>query len=244
MSFTINKSDYNIITKLNKPMLDLSFSNGLLYGEGLLGFKKVECNFNQHYFFKDNGADILAVAHLDTVQSGYWYYVKNNVLYSPVTDDRMGVYTLLHLLPSLGINFDVLLTIDEEHLNSSAQFFHTEKQYNWMFAFDRRGDDAVLYSYHNDKLENELRQNGFHIGFGSYSDIVELDDLDCCGINFGTAYFNYHFINGYVDLRMLMKQALKFRNFYNANHNTYFKSTPQRFNVDMYYHPMYEQKRF
>lgn len=225
MSFTINKQDLQTITRLKKNELDIAFNKALLKGEGLDDdFKKVNCNYSQHYFFKDNNSNVLAVAHLDTVQPDDWYYIQNNILYSPVTDDRMGVYVLLYMLPRLGVNVDILLTIGEESLNSSAQFFYTEKQYNWMFSFDRKGEDVVTYSYHNEKFENALLKNGFRFGLGSYSDIVELEQLDCCGVNIGTGFFNYHDLDGYVDLKMLMRQVLRFRNFYNENNSTFFKS--------------------
>jgi hypothetical protein len=103
------------------------------------------------YFYKDNGSNTLAVAHLDTVQKRGWCELTqlshDTLVFSPKLDDRLGAYVILELLPKLGINVDVLLTTDEESSNSTAMEFKTQKQYNWMVEFDRAGRDAVLYQY-------------------------------------------------------------------------------------------------
>ncbi|MCP6726064.1 hypothetical protein NL526_28810, partial [Klebsiella pneumoniae] len=65
-------------------------------------------------------------------------------------DDRLGLYYIMEILPSLGINVDVLLTTDEEIGQSSASEFKKAegKQYNWMFMFDRHGyGNVVMYQY-------------------------------------------------------------------------------------------------
>ncbi|GAF93879.1 unnamed protein product, partial [marine sediment metagenome] len=94
--------------------------------------------------FIDNGGDILGVAHSDNYGTDYGgnnthFNIIENRIYNASLDDRAGVYILLDLLPKLNIKCDVLITIDEEIGASSAQLFETEKEYNWMFEFDRTG---------------------------------------------------------------------------------------------------------
>lgn len=222
--FIIQKNKIEYITKLNKNILDICFSNNILNGVGLEEFKKVNCNFNQYYYFKNNNSNILGIAHLDTIQQDEWYFVNNNYLYSPLVDDRMGVYSLLYLLPKLGCNFDILLTTDEEYCNSSAQFFHTDKQYNWMFQFDRMGNDVVTYDYYNKDIYKTFDELNIKTNLGIYSDICELEHLNCFGMNFGTGYYNNHNIDAYVDLKMFMKQILKFVKIYNQYKDIYLNT--------------------
>ena len=82
--------------------------------------------------FQDNGADILAVAHLDTVSTHKQRkraprFIGPKV-YTPQLDDRLGVYAILHMLPKHNIRCDVLLTDGEESCASTARFFETEKR--------------------------------------------------------------------------------------------------------------------
>jgi len=108
---------------------------------------------NRKFYFMDNEADILAVAHLDTVQQTVKFSMdkKNGLIHSPQLDDRLGAYIILeHLLRDM--NYDVLLTIDEEKGRSTARSFNNGKKYNWMFSFDRRGTDAVMYQYESPEM--------------------------------------------------------------------------------------------
>jgi hypothetical protein len=41
-------------------------------------------------------------------------------------------------------------------------------------------------------MQTALEENGFVKGFGSYSDIFELDHLDCSKINLGIGIYNSH----------------------------------------------------
>ena len=45
------------------------------------------------------------------------------MVHSGALDDRLGAYIILDLLPKLGINVDVLLTVGEEQGRSTANFF-------------------------------------------------------------------------------------------------------------------------
>jgi hypothetical protein len=66
-----------------------------------------------HLIHIDRGCKILGVAHLDTVLSAT-PHLENSLVMTPTLDDRLGVWVLLHLLPSLGFNdYDILLTDNE-----------------------------------------------------------------------------------------------------------------------------------
>lgn len=183
-----------------------------------MGFKRFKTANNRFYWFKDNGSDILAVAHLDSVKKPSHFSIVNMTsqtrVFSPVLDDRLGAYIITHILPSAGVKFDILLTTDEEIGGSTASYFTTVKKYNWMFQFDRSGNDVVMYDYEDDKSVKILEDLGWHVGYGSYSDICNLDHLGCKGFNFGTAYYDYHSDNAYAILDDLLVNLQKFYAFY------------------------------
>jgi hypothetical protein len=144
---------------------------------------------------------------------------KDTKVYNMQLDDRLGVYTMLDLLPKLGINFDLLLTEGEETGQSTAQHF-TNNKYNWIFSFDRQKDDVVLYDYQDAKInswEQALKDSEFRIGLGSFSDIAFMEDLGIKGVNIGTGYVNEHSRNCYASMKMLTSQIEKFKNFYDKN---------------------------
>ena len=140
----------------------------------------------------DNGSNVLAVAHLDWVSYAPPCYTHDGIFRCPQLDDRLGAWIILDLLPHLGIVTDILLTDSEEVGRSTAQYFQTSKQYNWMFEVDRRGTDAVTYQYADAALEDRLIACGWEIGNGSFSDISYLEHLGCRGINFGAGYHREH----------------------------------------------------
>lgn len=164
------------------------------------------------YRFIDNGGDVLAVAHCDSVRCGSRHYQRRgNLVYSTALDDRIGVHIILDILPAMGVNVDVLLTDDEEIGQSTAQLFKANKQYNWMFQFDRRGTDAVVYHYA--EMEPFVSKH-FDLGQGTFSDICWLD-LDCGGVNIGTGYYNEHTLDSFADLAETKRQICAFQRFYN-----------------------------
>jgi len=112
----------------------------------------------------------------------------------------------------LGIRVDVLLTDDEEIGRSTASEFMPSKQYNWMFQFDRRGQDAVHYEYN--AMAPHIKRH-FTLGRGSFSDICWLDHIGCSGLNIGTGYYNEHTRNSYADLRHTAAQIQRFQNMWN-----------------------------
>jgi len=149
-------------------------------------------------FFKDNNASVLAVAHLDTVNprsmrhSAVAKLGDETLYFNPFLDDRLGVYTILDVLPKFAVEVDVLLTLGEETGQSTQSAFETKKQYNWIVSFDRAGEDVVTYCYKDTKFENLLEKYQFTTGFGSYSDIKDMERLKCKGFNIGVGYENGH----------------------------------------------------
>jgi hypothetical protein len=162
----------------------------------------------KNYLYIDRGANILGVAHLDTVADTVKPNDKKNkfektivenvgvndiIVTSIKLDDRLGVFLLMDVLPYLGLKYDILLTTDEEIGMSTASNFKTKKKYNWVFSMDRRDyGTAVLYQYGTPEITNALKSLDYKIETGSFSDISELDQLGCAGINFGCGYKYEH----------------------------------------------------
>lgn len=169
--------------------------------------------------------NVLAVAHLDYVADNKAFTIydctfdgkKDVAIYNGSLDDRLGAYVICNLLPSMGLNYDILLTEGEELGRSTAAYFESIKAYNWMFSFDRRGDDVVMYQYDNKESRKLLKDFGLKPGIGSFSDISWLDHLGCTGFNFGTGYYNEHSKNHFASMNVLKGQVTKFVNFFHAN---------------------------
>jgi hypothetical protein len=185
---------------------------------------------NGSYFYKDNGGSVLAVAHLDSVQSSKRFVrarttESNKLAYlSETVDDRLGAYVVIDLLPALGItDYDVLLTEGEEIGISTAMHFEppSGKQYKWMFSFDREGIDVVMYQYDTKEQRTRVERVGGKVGIGSFSDICFLDDLKCCGFNFGTGYYNNHSRDAYFVKHHLLNQVAMFLSFWRKYKNTH-----------------------
>lgn len=183
----------------------------------------IEDGLSGQHGFIDNGADILAVAHLDVSPSIEKYrksfFVSNRKIFCPSLDDRLGAYLICDVLPALGLKFDILLTENEEiGMSTAGDFFPEGKAYKWMFQFDRHGSDVVMYQYHDLETKERLTDAGFTVGHGSFSDICYLDHLGCKGFNFGTGYDNEHSRLCYADLKVTSAMVNTFINFFRANH--------------------------
>ncbi len=177
-----------------------------------------------HNSRKDN--KVLAVAHLDYVADNKSFKILHDVKFQDQDDtailngsldDRLGVYIITSLLPAMGLNYDILLTEGEEIGRSTAVHFETDKKYNWMFSFDRRGEDVVMYQYDNAESAILLNQYGFKHDYGSFSDICFLDSLGCIGFNFGTGYYNEHSKDHFASVNVVSRQIGKFVKFFNDN---------------------------
>jgi hypothetical protein len=183
------------------------------------------------YIYKDNGADVLAVAHLDSVEEKQrFFYITDDarlgdIVCSPALDDRLGVYVILELLPKLGIKTDILLTVGEEHGNSTGRSFvvPTGKRYNWMFQFDRTGTDVVMYQYETEQRRKLLASVNAVIGRGSFSDIVSLGKLGCAGFNWGVGYHDYHGPRAWASLHELIIQVTRFMRFHERYQDVHMK---------------------
>ena len=213
------------------------------------------------YIFVDNGANTLAVCHLDTVADIRYDYIQtgektqkavpmqvrykefranshkkhkhygvptlyssSRVVQSLALDDRLGLFMILDILPDLGVKSDYLFTTDEERGNSSAYGFYSTKEYHWMYQFDRRQFDPVLYQYDHAELRAKLAAHNFKVARGSYSDIASLEHLGICGINFGIGYDYEHSHNCVASMESVQAIGRKFAQFYHA-----FKNTPMPF---------------
>ncbi len=187
---------------------------------------------NGNYTFIDRGANVLGIAHLDTVM-GYKgakgkFRIYGRTVVSSELDDRLGVYILLEELPKLGVNFDILFTEGEEQGRSTAKFFESKKQYNWMFQFDRRNLFPVLYDYDTPDLRRKLFAAGVQrVDHGSFSDICSLEHLGCSGINFGAGYDNEHTYKCYARLSTTEKSISWFKNFYDLYKDELLVYTPR-----------------
>lgn len=217
---SIFKTCYHSVILANGEKMKLEKYCKMSKHELFVHLVKIGFTMDDGYAFKDNGSQVLGVAHLDVAgsvdpQYRTLYNTAGDKVYSPSLDDRLGIYILLEILPRLGVSPDILITDFEEIGDSTAKNFVTEKQYNWMFQFDRRGTDVVMYQYHTEYTENLMELFNFEVGYGSFSDICYLDGLGCVGFNFGTAYYNEHTLKSYAVFSELDRQVEKFIAFYN-----------------------------
>lgn len=179
------------------------------------------------FIYIDNGADILAVAHLDTVQdTDHFYHLpKLDRIYNAQLDDRLGAYVILDLLPAMGIKLDVLFTEGEEEGKSTAAYFEPpeDKKYKWIVEFDRKGDDVVMYDYMDRASDDLLRKVGYPQGAyrGSFTDICKLYDMKVKGFNWGVGYHDNHSRYGYLEVEELVEQMQKFHMFYGLYKDTH-----------------------
>jgi hypothetical protein len=187
------------------------------------------------YLYQDNGNNILAVAHLDTVldyDSPFrWIQAgSDTVVLSPNLDDRLGVFIILELLPQLQIPVDILFTTGEESCTSTAQDFAQDcnKKYSWIVEFDRAGNDVVLYQYDEvPELTEDLQSAGFKIGKGSYTDICALEELGIGAFNVGIGYHFQHSDQCCASLQEMLKQLYKFQDFFKAYGDKQYEYKPR-----------------
>lgn len=182
------------------------------------------------YYYKDNGADILAVAHLDSVlpftHFDFARLRQDTLIFAPNLDDRLGAYIILEMLANVkGLKYDILLTLNEENGQSTAIDFNPpkERQYNWMFMFDRVGTGCTVYNYKGVDWELALDNAGFSVHKGSYSCIASLGFLGCKGVNFGAGYHDNHSPYAMAMKSEILSQVRHFMLFYEMNFNIYYQ---------------------
>jgi hypothetical protein len=179
------------------------------------------------YIYIDNGSDILAVAHLDTVkQERHFHHLtlgdNQEYIFSPALDDRLGVYIILDVLPQLGIKVDVLLTDNEERGQSNAYHFKTKKNYRWLFQFDRAEvNDVAMYDYLSQKYVDIFSKYGLSAVSGSYTDIRDMTHLQRIGFNFSVGYDmrECHSLFSHAKIRDILACIGSFVRFYDDNKN-------------------------
>lgn len=183
----------------------------------------------------ETGSKILAVAHLDTVawanpferRAQFLETEGGTVVYSRALDDRLGAYIILELLPKLGLNFDVLLTVGEENGRSTAAFFDpTDHDYNWMIEFDRGGSDVVMYQYEDSATADLVRDTGARVEEGIFSDISFLEQLGIKGFNWGVGYQDYHGPKAHAWLDDTFKMLAYFLRFHDTNQDRVLDHVP------------------
>ena len=130
--------DYDELKNVCKRPLEWFFRK---YAEYVVDGKK-----GRHIYIQHENAKVLAVAHADTVinpRKTFSFNIINRrtkddsivrVVKTPTLDDRLGIYTIMSLLPSIfgGEWADILITEGEETGNSTAADFVTDKEYNWI----------------------------------------------------------------------------------------------------------------
>lgn len=162
----------------------------------------------------------------------YGDIAKDAIINTIALDDRLGIWMITDVLPSMGIICDVLITTDEESASSSAHDFTTTKDYNWIFQFDRHGiGNVVMYDYDNSESESLLEGLGYELEIGTYSDICALEFLGCIGFNFGCGYKNEHTKYCISRESWVTTCVLMFESFYNEYKDLPMPYTPKPHNT-------------
>lgn len=187
------------------------------------------------YYFADNGADILFVAHLDTVESDTSANIMDTadgpVIFSGALDDRLGAWVGLDLLPRLGCHFDYLFTTGEESGASTAAYFdpsaHHDRGYNWIIEFDRGGTDVVMYQFEDDATRALVEATGAVVEPGIFSDISFLEHVGVKAFNWGVGYRDYHGPRSHAWLRDTFRMVAYFLDFYESHADTHLPHEPE-----------------
>jgi hypothetical protein len=174
---------------------------------------------------RSKDSKVLAVGHTDVRLYGEPRITLDyKHINCPQLDDRLGCWLILHpllrLLPK-DMPFDVLLTDNEEIGDSTADLFNPDKQYNWIFEFDRNGQEVVMYDYETPELKELMKEYGFDVGRGSFTDICMLDRLGCAAFNIGTGYYKEHTKECYANLEETAENVEKFIAFYKDQYHNH-----------------------
>lgn len=203
--------------------------------------KWVDSDNESGYIFIDNGANILAVAHLDYNNTDTYAQsftrkrmkdtdgIEKTYLFNGALDDRLGAFVVLELFQLIGIKADVLLTTNEEIGATTANDFVAPegKEYNWIIQFDRRGTDVVMYQYDTQDLRDKLAEFNIKVGHGSFSCISALDHLGVAGFNWGTGYYFEHQPKHFAIFDETLEMLKLFRKFYLKYKDTKLVYTPK-----------------
>jgi hypothetical protein len=163
----------------------------------------------RRHIYVDNGAPILLVAHVDTVQEPRLDSVNRGAGF----DDRLGVYLGHRLVRERPDLYDLLLTDFEESFASTGQYLAPSHDYNLVIELDRAGEDYVDYGLASDALHVALADAGFRQGVGSFSDVCLMSQLDCNKINLGLGTFDSHSRKSGFDMRAFYRQLARLETF-------------------------------
>lgn len=208
------------------------------------GAQRIGDKADERHIFFNRGSKILAVAHLDSVQhfNGFMHDKVTARLYSATVDDRIGLWTIMYVLPRLGINVDVLLTDHEEIGQSTGKFFKPEdNRYNWMVQFDRgvmgaRKPDWVSYQYYHNKIWTKALEEFMPVSEGANSCIARMDHLGICGVNAQTGMSDYHSKSAFVDTVAWADGLKAFMSLHEKYADTKFDFDPARDKRPVYYY--------
>ncbi len=170
----------------------------------------------ERYVYVDNGAPLLLVAHIDTVQPPRLDSANRGAGF----DDRLGVYlghTLATERPDL---FDLLLTDYEECGRSTAEFFEPTHAYRLVVGLDREGEDYVDYGLASDELRDALARAGFIRGVGSYSDVCSMGHVRCNKFNVGLGIAGSHSAHSTFDQGVFERQTRRLMAFVDRHRDT------------------------
>lgn len=201
----------------------------------------IEVDKTDNYTFFDNGSNILAVGHLDIAgsldRSKFKYGLSDkghHYVFNANLDDRLGVFVLHYLLPTMyGIQFDMLMTTNEESGGTTSEDYQKawlalpeeqRKKYNWIIEFDRRGTDVVLYAYDCNDLRTKVGEFAT-VGNGSFSDISRMQQMGCKAMNWGVGYESEHTNRSYAILENTLFMVENFIKFYNEYKDTHLPHT-------------------
>ena len=219
----VNKIIPSVITKADIKELSsycMADANGFDHLGEVLEYSDGTRNvFIKNQFGID--ATVLAIAHLDIstelVPTAFQYHPSKHIVVSQALDDRLGVWALCRKLPMFIGNrgYDVLLTVGEEQGSSSAQHFDEQSEkYNWIFQLDRMGCDAVHYDFDSVEWLAALKNCGWDMNTGSFSDISMLSMGTVSAVNFGIAYKGQHTSGCYANLDLVATQLYRVAAFY------------------------------
>lgn len=177
----------------------------------------------------DNGSRILGVCHVDTVcpvSSQLFISKDGGTLYGSNFDDRLGYFVLMHLLPSIGINLDVLVCDHEEMGRSTGKYFLGADKYDLVVEFDRAGADYVDYGFGSVALDDSLKKHGFKKAHGSFSDISTMN-TEVARVNIGIGYHKAHSVKSEMSPMEFWAQMNRFISWY-----TEYIGAPVRYLAD------------
>jgi hypothetical protein len=176
--------------------------------------------------FIDRNAEILVVAHADTVRLPGLKAWDGDIIHATGLDDRAGVAVAAYL--SKKHNLDLLITDLEESGGTTGQF-QTLKSYNFIVEFDFGGTGCTTYDIDNKEFLGQLHQHKLPVQMGTYSDIASLD-CRCCAVNVGVGYYHAHSEDSYMKISEMRSQIEAFEAFLVNNRDVLYLSD----NIDRY----------